>query len=646
MDTPWLIELRPRWSLITKNVEDELSADREKLQEKRIPEEQWYYPDTKWTHRDGKEEIVKLNEKKEKWRKDFSEALGSSLCNELRNTQSDSFYICKPWRNVRDKVIFEEFRWKTSNINDDTPPDNDEERAYTWGVLQSSAWRELPWRGPAVTKVRDVNRDLQQILTTQSYRMRGMLQANRHLLEAYFPGMIETNDAAPFSYMVLESDQAARWGWFCWSLGLFIVVALLLDLNATSWHGYYADQIGETWINAAAGVGSRIPLAQLRTTDAGLPYHLINGTIEDVDSVSGKPRAPEFFLFSQEFAGSELTGYRRMSDLDHDNYNLASAIAISGGAVDPKNVKNPLQKVLLFLFNMRLGRWILNPGYQGRCWRLVDWFGRNWMFSPVRFLINRCKSLRNQRYCFVTDGGLTENLGIQPLIRRRCKVIFAMDAGQDGRYQFHDLGKLLRWLQVDEGVEITWMPPSEKVKSRAETSKLRPVSLSPVMATPLPVASGGEKGGASSRVETADPFERAINPDASQHFLVGRIEYPGFDPESSDPKIKNLFGYLVYMKSTICPDDPVELVTYQQSKPLFPHESTIDLGFSPVQFETYRHLGETTVEATLKALKVPSQDGKIVPGDLFRAVDNYYNNPENTGPTLFLTVITRPDIPF
>ena len=650
-DTPWLIELRPRWSLIPFNVDEELSNSRNTISNSRIREEQWDYPDEMYVGH-------KKNIKKDKPSNppsvceiNLTDVTRITGVNTLLGMQSDSFYVVKPWGLVKNNPLINP---KPNTEESKTPKEAEEAKeAETknedlWELLRSNTWRELPWRPSIPTPVRQLDREFQEKLTANSYRMRSMLEANRHLLSAYFEGMIERNDAVPFSYMVLESDQAARWGWFCWSFGIFILIAILFDLNFTSWHGFYTYRIGETWINSAAGVGAEIPLAQLRTTDAGLPYHLINGSIE---STTSQQRGPENFLLSQLFAGSELTGYRRVSDLQERSYNLASATAISGGAVSPLNQNNPLQMVLLFLCNFRLGRWIDNPGFRPTRGRIWEWLGRNWMFSPARFLIGRyCQSLRDQRYCFVTDGGLTENLGIQSLIRRRCQVIFAVDAGQDGRYQFQDLGKLLRWLQVDEGVEITWMPVPEELKERAKTAKLQPEGLSPVMASSRSDSFGGgnesRSNWLSDLIQSSDPFGRANNPDAKQHFLVGRIQYPVIDPEKSNSENENSFGYLVYMKSTICPEDPVELVTYQQANPLFPHEPTVELDFTPEQFETYRHLGETTVEATLKALKVPSQDGKIVPGDLFRAVDNYYNNPENTGPTLFLTVITRPDIPF
>src|SRR5205814_1736877 len=100
------------------------------------------------------------------------------------------------------------------------------------------AWQELPSGNSVPATLRDVDRDLQSVLVSEAYKMRRMLEANRSLLEAYFPGTIHPKEKT-FSYMVLARDQEVRWSWFWRSLVCFLVLGLVLDLNATSWHGFY-----------------------------------------------------------------------------------------------------------------------------------------------------------------------------------------------------------------------------------------------------------------------------------------------------------------------------------------------------------------------------------------------------------------------
>lgn len=141
--------------------------------------------------------------------------------------------------------------------------------------------------------------------------MRRLLAANRALLEAYFQGTIDPPGKV-FSYMVLERDQQARWSWFCWSLGCFLILGLVLDLNATSWHGFYAERIADAWIDPAPGLDQKIPLAQFRTTEVGLPYHLMSGSLNPFSNPFLKHpyhlAATDLFLFSQQFSGSEGDG--------------------------------------------------------------------------------------------------------------------------------------------------------------------------------------------------------------------------------------------------------------------------------------------------------------------------------------------------
>ena len=43
---------------------------------------------------------------------------------------------------------------------------------------------------------------------------------------------------------------------------------------------------------------------------------------------------------------------------------------------------------------------------------------------------------------YLSDGGHFDNLGVYEMIRRRCKRILVIDAGQDGKYTFFDLGMM------------------------------------------------------------------------------------------------------------------------------------------------------------------------------------------------------------
>ena len=632
-DTPWLVELRPRWAVLPDNVEEELSKHRHDLSQSRIREEQSLYPEGTYPRAglESPNQRSAATGEQDRIERTLPPPLPPAVRSRIAAAQTDSVYIAKPWRQVRglDSLgeFAEDFRRELSPnpVEDPTGEvgtslatskeldQKDTKFQMEWLPLLPQFWQELPWQNGTSTTLRDVDRDLQVALTTDADKMRRVLAANRKLLEAYFPDTIMSR-TEKYSYMLLERDQVVRWSWFCWSLGCFLVLGLVLDLNATSWHGYYAEQIASTWIQPAAGHVRPIPLDGLRNVEEGLPYHLISGSLNtfghSIDAAgpeSLNPRKPpvgtavptDLFLLSQLFAGSESTGYRAIRELEDDNYNLASAVAMSGGAVNPLHAQNPLQKALLLLANVRLGQWIQNPGYGRRRWKLLEKILDNWPITPFRFFATLAWPLDRWKYCFVTDGGLTENLGIKQLLLRRCKLILAVDAGQDEKFQFHDLSKLLRWMQVDQGIRVTWQSATDaEVKDRADKLKLSPLSLSPVICT------ARDEKSAAARDK---PVGRPLNPDAAQHHLLARIEYPGYRAEATlteKEKAENetFVGYLVYMKSTLCQSDPEELVSYQQAHPQFPHDPTSDFAFNRDQFESYRRLGETTVESTLDAV--------------------------------------------
>jgi hypothetical protein len=55
---------------------------------------------------------------------------------------------------------------------------------------------------------------------------------------------------------------------------------------------------------------------------------------------------------------------------------------------------------------------------------------------------------------YLTDGGHIENLGIYELLRRRCKVIIAVDAEADPQMAFGSFNTLERYALIDMGIRI------------------------------------------------------------------------------------------------------------------------------------------------------------------------------------------------
>lgn len=168
------------------------------------------------------------------------------------------------------------------------------------------------------------------------------------------------------------------------TLCLFSLVAgiltLLVNVNMTAPHRFYRDRLSEAYVfrlmgdTDGGGTGSwdDLKLSQLVPGDARrhVPYPLINATMNVSRNGSDKHkekvvRSPEFFLFSPLYVGSELTGYRRTTEMESrdPHLNLPTAMAISGAAASSNMGDIGLTeiRILMTVLNLRLGYWLPNP---------------------------------------------------------------------------------------------------------------------------------------------------------------------------------------------------------------------------------------------------------------------------------------------
>lgn len=377
---------------------------------------------------------------------------------------------------------------------------------------------------------------------------------NHKLLRAYYGDAIGVDRSKVFASVVLVEDQRTRWQWFVLSAIVFVFASACVDLNATSWHGFYSTRIASMWIEKTPGLVNGTPMAQLETTRVGRPYHLLTGAIHTGSVHDGAEYTTkrDRFLFSKLHCGSETTGYMDTGRYMDGEYTLEDAVAISGAAVSPIQTDNPLIVGLLFLSNIRLGQWVPDPGHRSQLPQKIQRVILSTPFTPlrflytrlVRFLYNRNLTLQKPSFCFVTDGGHHENLGIESLLKRRCRLIIAADAGQDSDFVFADLTRLIRNAKRNDG--ITFVP-----MNRGE----------------LPLALGKL---------VPDPETRL----AREHFIVVKIRYPD-----------GPCGYLAYLKPTLTGDEPFELRQFHRTQQTFPHDPTSDQFYDADRFDSYRSLG-------------------------------------------------------
>ena len=212
-------------------------------------------------------------------------------------------------------------------------------------------------------------------------------------------------------------------------------------------------------------------------------------------------------------------------------------MAVSGAAASPRmgSSTSRVLTLLLTLLNVRLNRWMPNPSRGNTRTRQI-----NWLRYFLKELIGKGKE--TDALLNISDGGHHENLGVYPLLQRRCRFIIASDAGADPDFQMTDLANLMRKARIDLGV--TFNLKMENLRPR--TDKRR----------------------------------------TAEAYAIGTIHYP---EEKKDPEDNK--GVFVYIKSSLTGEETEDILTYDRENPDFPDESTGDQFFDEAQFESYRELG-------------------------------------------------------
>lgn len=352
---------------------------------------------------------------------------------------------------------------------------------------------------------------------------------------------------------------------------VFFILALLINPNATSFFRLYRDRLNKAFVFNPDSE-SRDSRKDLRGVNLKLheintdlcPYPIINAALnlEGSQFANKRGRKADFFMFSKAYCGSVATGYVNSAMLwrEERDLDLATAMAISGAAISANMGSATITPLVatLALLNVRLGYWLRNPRKVSAKSRaalvasqLLDGARRSFLLLIEAFsLIDETSST-----IYLTDGGNLENLGLYELLRRKCKIIIAVDAEADPGMDFPSLITLARYARTDLGVIIDL--PWEGVRTAAlETNAAFDKATSGV----------------------PNPVEKRNGP----HCAVCNISY-STDPEED--------GLLFYFKSSLTGDEIDVIFDYKRKHPKFPHETTIDQFFGEHQLEAYRALG-------------------------------------------------------
>lgn len=399
--------------------------------------------------------------------------------------------------------------------------------------------------------------------------------------------------------------------------GVYVVLAAalvalfwpVLNVNSNSLHQLYRDRLGRAFLFRRAkpdelpkknflfrrkyDVTEQLLGAddvQFSDIEAGKsPYHLINTALNVPGSnfANRRGRNADFFVFSRLFVGSEATGYvdTKTAEDVTDGLNIGTAMAISGAAAAPNMgmaSMRPLSATIALL-NVRLGRWIRHPADIARN---KDRPARSlWLFGKPgpRHLLKEAffksgttvsdgaiAAGKKAGFVFLTDGGHIENLGVYELLRRRCRIIVAIDGEADPDMTSSSLVQLQRFARIDLGTIITmdWQPIAD------------------------------------ASIATSDAIKKKKRePKAGPHVALGHIDYP---PATADDRQT---GVLVYIKASLSGDENDYVTAYKAGHPTFPHETTMEQLFSEEQFECYRALGEHIGRRMISGLDKVSVSG-------------------------------------
>jgi len=387
----------------------------------------------------------------------------------------------------------------------------------------------------------------------------------QHLVDYYWP-LLYGESLAPLALIVLL-------------LGFSLLFAWRVDINQFSMHNFYKNRLVRCYLGASRARAHRQPnaftgfdleddirLSRFRhgdpsqTRDMAMdcapsysgPFPIVNTTLNITGGadLGLQERKGESFTFTPLWSGFDYArrqasvkrtalreyGFRRTDTFGEParlGVSVGTAMAISGAAFNSNAGfhTSPSLAFLLTVFGVRLGWWAGNP--RRRYWSHP---------SPPLALTPLARELTaststSSGFVLLSDGGHFENMGLYELVRRRCRYIILSDAEEDLKFKLEGIGGAIRKCRVDFGVVIN----------------LNLQALQPL----------------------GDPGVSRF------HYSLGTILYPG----------ESECGKLVYVKSSVTGDEPVDVIEFRKRHTEFPHTSTANQFFDESHFESYRALG-------------------------------------------------------
>jgi hypothetical protein len=388
-------------------------------------------------------------------------------------------------------------------------------------------------------------------------------------------------------------------------LGIVVVLALLgglLDQTSLSLHPFYRRSLARAF--AARRVfrdNDRKVVAEPYRYDEKTPLSLYAGRPVDDQGVptfpevvfaaaanlTGEQRAPlgaTSFTFTSSWLGGPDVGYARTEQVDgavspalQRDLTVQAAVAVSGAAfASAMGRAGRWYGTLLAISGLRLGSWLPNPAF------LAEWdearLKHEYWTRPGLPGIRRLSYLFREvlgthryrdRLLHVTDGGHYENLGLVEVLRRRCSLIFCIDASGD---RPPTAGTL------EQAVALAWQELGVHIELPDDIWQLVPGSAEPL--------------------DPGEPLAALNGRLSARNAVAALVCYP----EASDMPKPLRHGLLVVGKALLTRDMNYDLLSYASRNAIFPHDSTGDQFFKDDMFTAYAALGRHTGRAAQDAL--------------------------------------------
>ncbi|MGI9434507.1 MAG: patatin-like phospholipase family protein [Geminicoccaceae bacterium] len=347
-----------------------------------------------------------------------------------------------------------------------------------------------------------------------------------------------------------------------------------LRLSAV-WPGPYAENSKTEQDPPKQELEAQEPTKQVRkATKDPRPFHIINTNLVLANSKNRKYRlrGGDNFILTPLKCGSDATEWVSTKRFLDDGMTLATAMAISGAAANPRTgaggkgvTRNSFVSIAMGLLGARLGYWVRHPeAYKnGKTKKKTKRINHFYPAGCYALLGHGYRE--NNNYLELSDGGHFENLALYELARRRCGLIIVCDGGQDVETSYSDFVTAIQRLGQDLQARISF---DMKVFDRHGKPRWQSSSPTQLIARP-----------------TGDEYPKQAD-YSDKGYFVATIDY-GIRGGGAWPKT----GTIIYLKSSMIRELEITAKGYKGAHPDFPNETTADQFFDEEQFEAYREVG-------------------------------------------------------